>query len=253
MAAQRSEQPLYDVYLARVINIEAVQCHRGAVTDEKAQLCFFAAGYRPGEFDGFQWSLDAPREDFLGGPMGFVMAPVSVPMKPALDAAVAAFKEFIKALANGELIANGEHPATSVRHDLDPAEWTRANLILDVRNGDLIEWHWNKHVRSSSNDDLIEYIQHVRWSTMTLRAAIQEQKLGRIDWDDWWKYEIARRQQGLLPNKKDYLREAAPRIEERYGVTSVDGGDLRRFKVALYRGDSERPKRSKRKKSQPEG
>ena len=174
MAAQRSEQPLYDVYLAQVINIEAVQCHRAAVAgdDKRPPWLFFIAGYRPGEFDGFQWSLDAPREDFLGGPIGFVMTPVSVPLKPAWDAAVAAFKELIKALANGEVIANGEHPATSVRHDLDPAEWTRANLILDVRNGDLIEWHCNKHVRPSSNDDLIEYIQHVRWSTITLRAAI---------------------------------------------------------------------------------
>jgi len=244
MAAK--ERPLYEVFLDRVIRIEAVQCHRAAVIDDR-EWAFFTAGYRPGEFDGFQWSLDAPREDFLGGPIGFVMTPVSVPLKPAWDAAVAAFKELIKALANGELIANGEHPATSVRHDLDPAQWTRANLILDVRNGDLIEWHWNKHVRSSSNDDLIEYIQHVRWASITLRPAIPEQKLGRIDWDDWWKHETTRREQGSLPNEKDYSRQTVPLIIERYGVTSVDGGDLRRFKVALYRGDLERPKRTRPK------
>jgi len=246
MAAQRSEQPLYDVYLARVINIEAVQCHRATVIDDR-EWAFFTAGYRPGEFDGFQWSLDAPREDFLGGPIGFVMTPVSVPMKPAWDAAVAAFQEFRKALANGEWIANGEHQATGVRRDLAPAEWTRPDQILDVINGNLIEWHWNKHVRGSSNGDLIEYIQHVRWSTITLRAAIQEQKLGRIDWDDWWNHEDGRRQQSLLPHKKAYLREAEALIKERYGVTSVPPTELRRLKAALYRGDSERPKRAKRK------
>ena len=60
-------------------------------------------------------------------------------MQHAWDAAVAAFEEFIAALVNGELIANGVYPATGVRCDLDPAEWTRTGLILDVRNGDLIE------------------------------------------------------------------------------------------------------------------
>ena len=224
------EPSLYEVFLDQVIRIEAVQCHRAAVTDDRA-WAFFTAGYRPGEFDGWQWSLDAPEEDFLGGPIGFVMTPVSLPMKPAWDAAVAAFKEFIKAFANGELIASGKYPATGVRYDLDPAEWTRAGLILHVRNGDLIEGTERT----------------VRWSTITVRAAIPEQKLGRIDWDDLWKHETARREQDSLPNEKDYSRQTVPLIIERYGVASVDGGDLRRFKVALYRGDLERPKRTRPK------
>jgi hypothetical protein len=228
MAAK--EPSLYEVFLDQVIRIEAVQCHRAAVTDDRA-WAFFTAGYRPGEFDGWQWSLDAPEEDFLGGPIGFVMTPVSLPMKPAWDAAVAAFKEFIKAFANGELIASGKYPATGVRYDLDPAEWTRAGLILHVRNGDLIEGTERT----------------VRWSTITVRAAIPEQKLGRIDWDDLWKHETARREQDSLPNEKDYSRQTVPLIIERYGVASVDGGDLRRFKVALYRGDLERPKRTRPK------
>src|SRR5262249_44254989 len=175
-------------------------------------------------------------------------------MKPAWDAAVVALEELRKALINGELIANGEHPATGVRHDLDPAEWTRANLILDVRNGDLIE-RYIEYVPRSSNSDLIDgrSIQHVRWSSITLRAAIQEQKLKRIDWDDWWKHEIVRRQQGLLPAEKAYFREAEALIKERYGVNHVPPSELRRIKAALYRGDSERPKRSKRRKSEPEG
>ena len=104
---------------------------------------FFSAGCRPKLPGDFQWSLDAPEEDFPGAPPGapfdLVLNPISPPMQLAWDAAVAAFKEFIKAIINGELIASGVHPATGVRYDIDPAEWTREGLILDVRNGDLFE------------------------------------------------------------------------------------------------------------------
>jgi hypothetical protein len=219
------------VYRARVIKLPAVQCHRAAVTgdDKLPPWVFFSAGCRPKLTGSFLWSLDAPEEDFPGAP--------------------AAFKEFIKAIKNGELIANGEHPATGVRHDLHPAEWTREALILDVRNGDLFEGHWIEHVRPSSNGESIERRNtwHLRWSSITLRAAIPEQKPGRIDWDDWWKHEIARRQQNLLPNEKDYLRKAEPLMMDRYGAPTVPSSELRRTKAALYRGDLERPKRTRPK------
>jgi hypothetical protein len=239
VAARRSEQALYAVYLARVIKIEAVQCHRAAATDDSIEkFLFFDAGCRPGLPGHFQLSLDT-WDAFPPGPFASVITPVSVPMQRAWNAAVAAFKEFIKALANGELIAKGAYPATGVRHDLDPAEWTREGLILDVRNGNLYEMHNGKHVR---------------WSAITLRAPVPEPQLRkRIDREDWWKHEIARRQQDSLPNKKDYLREAEALIKERYGVTAVPPSELRRIKAALYRGDPERPKRSKRKQPKLKG
>jgi hypothetical protein len=113
-------------------------------------------------------------------------------------------------------------------------EWARTGLILDVLNGDLIEVRHGKRT--------------VRWSTILVRAAIQEQKLKRIDWDDWWEHEDGRRQQGLLPDKKAYLGEAEALIKERYGVTTTPHTELRRIKAALYRGDPKRPKRPKRKR-----
>jgi hypothetical protein len=70
-------------------------------------------------------------------------------MQHARDAAMAAFTEFISAIVNRELIANGEHLATGVRRDLVPAEWTRTELILHVRNSDLIE-RYIEYVRRSS-------------------------------------------------------------------------------------------------------
>ena len=78
-------------------------------------------------------------------------------MQLAWDAAVAAFKEFIKAIrqwrADRQRGASGNRRP---RDDLDPAEWTREGLILDVRNGDLFEGHYIEHVRRSSNGELIE-------------------------------------------------------------------------------------------------
>jgi hypothetical protein len=237
VAAPTSAQPLYTHFLARVIDIEAVQCHRAAVTDEGME-CFFSEGRLPGAaLVEFLWCLDGSAVPLL------YLTSVSLPMQHARDAAMAAFTDFIGTIVNRELIASGVHPATGLRRDLDPAELTRTHLVLDVRNGDLFEAMLHYSV--------------LRWSTITLRTAepggaaepvrIPERKLGRIDWDDWWKHETARREQGSLPNEKGYSRQTAPLIIARYGVTSVDGGDLRRFKVALYRGDLERPKRTRPK------
>src|SRR5262249_5577725 len=112
----------------------------------------------------------------------------------------------------------------------------RSAAVLDVRDGDLFT--------KERDGQLIP-----RWTSITLqpaesvRAAIQQLKLGAIDWDAEWNEDVARREKGQLLNKRGYLRELETRIQERYGVTSVDGGDLRRFKAALYRGDVVRPRR----------
>jgi hypothetical protein len=188
VAAQKPSRPLYAEFLARVIEIEAVQCYRAAVTDDHTAQ-FFAAGRRPGLFGDFQWSLDAP-EAFSWGPLAPATseepAPVSLPMQHAWDAAVAAFAEFIAALVNGELIASGVHPATGVRCEIDPAEWARTGLILNVRDGDLIEVRDGKRT--------------VRWTAIVLRAAKQRRqgqprkKRGHgYDWDACWIYAMTLR------------------------------------------------------------
>ena len=121
-------------------------------------------------------------------------------MQHAWNAAVAAFTEFIDALVNGELIANGVHPATGVRCDLDPAEWTRTGLILDVRNGDLIEgWYGSRAQRSSIR---------VRWSAI----ALQSGHLSTKAWEESTGTRSGTRtwlagNKGQLPNEKAYLRE----------------------------------------------
>ena len=240
MATKKRSRPLYEVFLERVIRIDAVQRHRAVVTDDHTAE-FFAEGRRPGVFGDFHWSLDRPEPFPLGLVAGVVFLwgpippatseepPVSLPMQHAWDAAVAAWADFIAELVNGELIASGVYPASGVRSEIDPAEWTRAGLILDVRNGDLYEVRDGKRT--------------VRWSDIVVWEAVQAQKLGTIDWDAEWKEDVARREKAQLPNKRGYLRELERRIQERYGVHSVDGGDLRRFRAAVYRGDAVRPRK----------
>jgi hypothetical protein len=88
VAARRSAQQLYLVYLARVIKIQAVQCHQAAVTDDyTTQFLFFSAGCRPKLTGNFRWSLDAPEEEFPGAPPGapfdLLLNPISPPMQLA--------------------------------------------------------------------------------------------------------------------------------------------------------------------------
>ena len=169
MAARRSAQPLYWVYLARVIKIPAVQCHREAITDDRTAQ-FFSEGCRPDTLD-FQWLLDEPDLSFWE-PVDSAMSPISVPMQQAWNVAFMAFLGFIDALAFGELIASGVNPNTGTRCKIDPVEWMRTGLILDVRNGDLIEVGQGKRT--------------VRWSAITLLAAKQpRQKKTRGHGHDW--------------------------------------------------------------------
>jgi hypothetical protein len=175
VAARKSEQPLYLVFLARVIHIEAVQRHRAAVTDDYTSQ-FFSAGCPLGSEVEFRWSLDRPEAS------GEPVASASLAMQHAWDAAVVAFKEFINVIINGELIASGMPPATGVRRDLEPSEWTRSDQVLDVLNGDLID---------------VRYGNHVRWSNINLRAAKpprQNKTRGHgHDWAGVWAYALTLR------------------------------------------------------------
>jgi hypothetical protein len=83
-----------------------------------------------------------------------------------------------------------------------------------------------------------------------LVTAAQEPtpKLGRIDWDDFWKHERARYLGNQLPSEKAYLKEAEALIRDRYGVNTVSDTELRRFMRALYDGKTKRPKSTDRKR-----
>jgi hypothetical protein len=236
VAPNKLSRPLYEVFLERVIKIDAVQRHREAVTDSDHAAQFFDTGRRPGPFGDFKWSLDEPAAGDWGQLAPFTgerSASLSPAMQQAWTAAVAQWRKFIAELANGEMKAIGTHPVSGIRTEIDPSEWSRTKLVLDVRNGDLIEGWYGRSYGSHT----------LRWSAIVLRPAVAERKRGRIDWDDWWTHEINRRKEHLVPNEKAYLDQAELLIKERYGVAAVPPSELRRIKAALYRGDSKRPKR----------
>ena len=246
MVTKKPSRPLYDVFLERVIRIDAVQRHRAAVTDH-----FFSDGCLPESPDDFRWSLDEP------GTFAWSRQPersVSLSMQHAWNAAVAAFKDFIKALKNGELIANGMFPATGVRYDLDPAEWTREWLILNVRNGDLIDVDGSFDLRFGKKT--------VRWSAITLRAAKQPRQTKArwhgYDWDGAWAYALTLRAENQwdwtkhLRDKKQPLPALHRTVEEMIERWFAAHGripaieDIRRNIVApLYAGKHTRRRRKR--------
>jgi hypothetical protein len=234
VAARRSAQPLYWVYLARVINIPAVQCHREAVTDDR-EVQFFSEGCRPDTLD-FQWFLDEPDLSFWE-PVDSAISPISPPMQKAWNAAFVAFLRFIDALAFGELIASGVNPNTGTRCKIDSAEWMRTGLILDVRNGDLIEVSQGKRT--------------VRWSTITVRAVTKRSSPtakrgpGLVDWDLLMRYGVLLREAGCLPSKHASLTAKLKALAKLLFRVEPDDADLRRLTADIYAG---RRKRRKRKR-----
>ena len=230
MAARKSTQPLYWVYLQRVIKIPAVQCHREAVTDDRMAQ-FFSEGCRPDTLD-FQWFLDEPDLSFWEP-----ASAISPILLQAWNAAFVAFLRLIDALAFGRLIATGVNPNTGTRCEIDSVEWMRTGLILDVRNGDLIEVSQGKRT--------------VRWSAITLRAVTKRSsptaKRGPslVDWDLLMTYGVLRREAGCLPSKHASLTAKLKALAKFLFRVDADEADLRRLTRDIYAG---RRKRRKRKR-----
>jgi hypothetical protein len=246
VATKKQSGPLYAVFLERVIRIDAVQRHRAAgVTDNERTAQFFDAGRLP--WGDFKWSLDAPAAGDWGP-----LAPMSPAMQQAWDAAVAAWQKFIAELANGEMIASGMHLLSGIRTEIVSVEWSRAELVLDVRNGDLIEGWYGRPPGKHT----------VRWSAITLRAAKQpRQKKGRehgYDWERAWNYATTLRAETQWNwdehrrDKKQPLpavhKTVEDKIEQWFALRGSvpDIGDIRRnIVVPLYAGKRTRGRRKR--------
>jgi hypothetical protein len=256
MATKKPWRPLYEVFLEQV-RIEAVQRHRAAaVADDERTASFFDTGHRPGPF-GDMWSLDTPGAslELIASATSAKPTPVSSAMQHAWDAAVAAWRKFIAELANGQIIATGVNPTTGVRHEIDRAEWSRTGLVLDVRNGDLVEGLYGGPVGKHT----------VRWTTIVLRAAKQPgrkkesgQRGHGYDWEGAWAYAKTLRAEDQWDWTK-YKRDAKQPlpalhriVEEKIQQWFDDRGsvpdisDIRQIITGpLYRGNKKRGKRKR--------
>jgi hypothetical protein len=149
--AAATARPLYVVFLERVIHIKRVQRHRKAVRDEQAGQ--FSAGCIPGR--DFRWPLDewlaGQREDLsaYGGPPAW-----SPELQAAWDDVRPGWKGFVAELRSGALAVTGRHPESGIRATVDPSEFSRAELWLDVRNGDLYDYSRRPAIESVPIDRL---------------------------------------------------------------------------------------------------
>jgi hypothetical protein len=208
---------LVEAFLARVIHIDAVQRHRPAVLSEAA-AAFFDTGRRLGAWPDYFWPLNHPEElsAFVLIAGDNVPPPLAPELQPAWDAAADGVRTFVAELRSGAWSATGMPAGGGPRGSLDPADWAGPGLLLDVRNGDLLEWRDGRRT--------------VRWHAIAVALELRKAtgKLGRVDWDELWKFDCDRRRLGTLPAKKAYLREAEALIKIRYGVASVPATGLRR-------------------------
>ena len=113
----------------------------------------------------------------------------------------------------------------------------RTGLILDVRNGDLIEVGQGKRT--------------VRWSAITLRAATKRSSAtakrgpSLVDWDLLMTYGVLLREAGCLPSKHASLTANLKALAQLLFRVDADEADLRRLTRDIYAG---RRKRRKRKR-----
>jgi hypothetical protein len=151
-SGQSASRPLREVFLERVIHIEAVQRFRAAAPEDDA-AGFFEDGRLVGdpELADYRWSLDDPElfsrsgviiigwlsaRSFEAEPRGEKTA--APPLRRAWDAAFERWRALIAALRNGTILATATHSVTGVRRPLDPVELARTGLFFDVHDSALL-------------------------------------------------------------------------------------------------------------------
>jgi hypothetical protein len=180
------------VFLERVIELDTVQRHRSAVRDEGVEH-FFAAGRRPGQWGDNLWPLDewptplTEDQTNLGGPPAWSPA-----LKAAWAAAEQPWREFVAALRSGELGATGRHAASGVRGVIDPVEFARIGLVLDVHNGDVLDGK-----------------RRPLWTSLTLEAADDRELAPRSVKSRSERIQNAR-------EKRQIVRDASARLIKKY-------------------------------------
>jgi len=232
-------KPFYDVFLARVIRIDAVQRERKFVTEPSEEVDpFFEEGRLPGGIVTYRWSIDVPPEPLVVTD-SFVM---SEAFQRAFDASVEAWRQFLVPLFEGRRTAIGTHAATGARRELAAVEWRGGKLSVDVRSGEILE---RGRTRSSAIP---------RWHSIAIlppELPPPPAKRGEVDRDDLYQCLTILHERGELPPPGPAATEWSGKfLKGRYGSAVFDERELRRYLQHARAGTAERPTSASRKRDE---
>jgi hypothetical protein len=222
-------KPFYDVFLARVIRIDAVQREREFITEPWEDVGpFFEEGRLPGHVITYRWPIDVPPEPLVVID-SFAM---SEAFQRALDAAVEAWRLFLLQLVEGKRTAVGTHALTSTRRELAAAEWRVGKLSIDIRFGDIFE-------RGRSPD--------MPWRSIVIlppELPPLPPNRGAVDREDLWQCLTILHERDELPDPGPTATKWREKfLKDRYGSTAFDERELRRYLQHARAGATDRPKK----------
>jgi hypothetical protein len=217
----------YDVFLARVIRIDAVQRERQFVTEPWEDVGpFFEEGRLPGHVITYRWPIGV-RPEPLVVTDSFAMSDA---MQRAFDAAVEAWKLFLLQLVEGRRTAVGTHALTSTRGELAAAEWRGDKLSIDIRFGDIFE-------RGRTPD--------MPWRSIVIlppELPPPPSNRGKVDREDLWLCLTILHERGELPDPGPAATKWSGKfLRDRYGSAVFDERELRRYLQHARTGATERP------------
>jgi hypothetical protein len=124
---------------------EVASLGRRIVLEEPRHAAVFAEGKFPGFGNEFKWPLNfTPKDlayDFVRSPIYFIDDPL--PQASSLIQQVSAvivdrFLALKRHLVDGNVIARGTYMLTGVVGTVDPLQWARSEMFIDVRDGSLL-------------------------------------------------------------------------------------------------------------------
>jgi hypothetical protein len=257
---------------------------RGKVIKDYAEH-FFELGFVPGRALSPLWPLGGAPTPFSQEGSGFQMSPA---MERAWQAALEQWLLLCRDLREGKLITIGiDSFGDGERKEIDPAAYLKDGLWFKVwENAIYTTNHHDRFVKSMAAITVrkADRESEVKADQPNRKGSVQEStrqpgaeadrpdsvqevaskspvfeenpppKFGRILWPRLLADQVAIRNRGGLPDPEEYLDYAKARIEDFFGtkVPEFNESNLRRFKKALYDGESELPWDKRARKSDPD-
>jgi len=246
---------------------------------------FFELGFVPGRAVSPLWPVG-------GAPMPFSQEGRGFQMSPAMERAwLAALEQWLllcRELREGKLITIGiDSFGDGGRKEIDPAAYLKDGLWFKVWENALYTTnHHDSFLKSMAAITAREVAREreVKADHPNRNVSVQEAagqlgaeadrpataqeaprkspmfeddpppKFGRILWPRLLADQVAIRDRGGLPDPEEYLDYAKARIEGFFGakVPESNESNLRRFKKALYDGETELPWDKRARKSSPD-